>query len=99
MLFPSTKADTPYTKGGSAITTTELTTTVRTLKAELDAEIEAAQDIIKAEMTARDKDFESNDDICMAVGEIEKVSGNIHYIYGLFDGALLAFLISEECDL
>jgi predicted phage-related endonuclease len=44
------------------MTTVELTTTVRNLKdlmnmkAELDAEIEAAQDTIKAEMTARDVD-------------------------------------------
>jgi hypothetical protein len=45
------------------------------------------------------KDFEPRDDIDMAVGEIERVSGNIHYIYGLFDGALLAYLVSEECDL
>jgi predicted phage-related endonuclease len=42
--------------------TTELTTTVRNLKdlmnmkAELDAEIEAAQDTIKAEMSAREVD-------------------------------------------
>jgi predicted phage-related endonuclease len=44
------------------MTTVELTTTVRSLKelmnmkAELDAEIEAAQDAIKTEMTARDTD-------------------------------------------
>jgi predicted phage-related endonuclease len=50
------------------MTATELTTTVRNLKelmnmkAELDAEIEAAQDTIKAEMTARDVD-ELNADV------------------------------------
>jgi predicted phage-related endonuclease len=44
------------------MTTTELSTTVRNLKdlmnmkAELDAEIEAAQDTIKAEMSAREVD-------------------------------------------
>ncbi|MDR0653557.1 MAG: hypothetical protein LBG12_09670 [Synergistaceae bacterium] len=44
------------------MTTTEVTTTVRNLKelmqmkAELDAEIEAAQDTIKNEMTARETD-------------------------------------------
>jgi predicted phage-related endonuclease len=44
------------------MTTTEITTTVRNLKdlmnmkAELDAEIEAAQDVIKAEMTVREVD-------------------------------------------
>jgi predicted phage-related endonuclease len=44
------------------MTATELTATVRSLKelmnmnAELDAEIEAAQDAIKSEMTARDVD-------------------------------------------
>jgi predicted phage-related endonuclease len=44
------------------MTTAELTKTVRDLKglmnmkAELEAEIEAAQDTIKAEMTARDTD-------------------------------------------
>jgi predicted phage-related endonuclease len=44
------------------MTTNELTKTVRNLKdlmmmkSELDAEIEAAQDTIKAEMTARDTD-------------------------------------------
>jgi hypothetical protein len=44
------------------MTATELTTTVRNLKdlmnmkAELEAEIEAAQDTIKAELTARDTD-------------------------------------------
>jgi predicted phage-related endonuclease len=62
ILFSSNEGDTPETEEENEMTTTELTTTVRNLKdlmnmkAELDAEIEAAQDIIKAEMTAREVD-------------------------------------------
>jgi predicted phage-related endonuclease len=56
------KGTNPHTKEETTMGQTELLTTVRNLKdlmnmkAELEAEIEAAQDAIKSEMIARDTD-------------------------------------------